>query len=45
MNQIQIVKKYKIQIKKKRNKNDPLTENEIWSYDLDGWSFELPKIK
>ena len=27
--------------KKIRNKNEPLTENEIWSYDLDGWSFEL----
>ncbi len=31
--------------KKNRNKNDPLTENEIWSYDLDGWSFELTKKK
>ena len=31
--------------KKIRSKNEPLTENEIWSYDLDGWSFDISKKK
>ena len=29
--------------KKIRSKNQPLSENEIWSYDLDGWSFDMAK--